>query len=103
MKMRGPYLAPHLASPSSDGQWECYRCKVCVPDASKERLIFNMSEFKVWKGLLVKKSSTKQRELILKSVLRELKIQESFLSREGRMGEARGGWGKGIQGKAQNF
>lgn len=62
---------------------------VCVPDASKERQIFNTSEFGVRKSLLTKKAQLRRIDLILKSSLREFKIQESYISREGRMGEVK--------------
>lgn len=63
---------------------------VCVPDASKERQIFNTSEFGVRKSLLTKKAQLRRiGDLILKSSLREFKIQESYISREGRMDEVK--------------
>lgn len=57
----------------------------------KERQIFNTSEFGIWRGLLIGKVPTqKMGELILQFILRETKIQASFIVM-GREGEARVG------------
>lgn len=62
-----------------------------MPDASKERSIFNMSEFDTGKGLLIKKTQLeKARELILKSMLRESGIQVSFRVKRRENGRGKG-------------
>lgn len=66
---------------------------VCVPDASKERSILNTSKSGVRKSLLTKKAQLeKMGDLILKSSLREFKIQASYISREERMAEVKRWW-----------
>lgn len=84
---------------------------ICVPDASKERPIFNASEFGVRKSLLIKKAQLeKMGNLIIKSSLREFEIQVSYISREGGMGEVKRWWRlldsqaeKGFKGKLEKL
>lgn len=76
-----------------EGKILCYRYKFCVPDVSKERGMFNTSEYGEWKCLLIKKMPTqKMRELNLKFILGEPKFRHILLSREKRE-EPKGGCG----------
>lgn len=81
-----------------------------MPSASKEKPIFNRSEFGARKGFAREDLAEKIGELILKSILTKLKIQaSSFVPGEGRRGKGRGRWGPrqvgmgGIQGRGGNF
>ena len=58
----------------------CYRPKIHMPDAPKERPIFNRSEFGARKGLLIQKVQLEKiGELIFKFILREFEFQASFI------------------------
>ena len=62
----------------------------CCARYCKRKTNINTSEFGVRKGLLTEKAQLKKmEELILKSILRELKIQASYVSREEKVGEAK--------------
>lgn len=66
-----------------------------------ERPKLKISEFAARKVLLIRKASTeKMRDLVI-SILRKYEVQAFFMSREGKMGEARGDWQLQISGHQQ--